>query len=247
VRNHRQAFNGIGATMQTQNIIQSFNSAIEGFIYVVKTQRNMRLHVLIAILALLLGIYLNLEKLEILLLLITVCFVLLSEMFNTAVELNTNLIGNGYNPMVRIIKDIAAGCVLVASVNAFIVGYLLFLSRPWGIHVEVGITKIKSSPWYITLITLIVVLFLAILSKALLHKGTPLRGGMPSGHAAFAFALWTIIAFLVTNHVVVVLTFILAVLVARSRLSGRIHTVWEVVAGSILGVLVPILIFQVVG
>ena len=231
--------------MKKQNIIQSFNSAIEGFIYVVKTQRNMRLHFLVAILALLLGIYLNLEKLEILLLLMTICFVLLAEMFNTAIEMNTDLIGDGFNPLVRIIKDIAAGCVLVASVNAFIVGYLLFLSRPWKVHIESGIDKIKSSPWHITLITLIVVLFLVILAKVLFHKGTPLRGGMPSGHAAVAFAIWTSLSFITRNNIVVVLVFILAFLVARSRLSGRIHTAWEVTAGSILGALVPVLIFQV--
>lgn len=205
----------------------------------------MRLHFLIAILVILLGIYLNLEKLEILLLLITICFVLLAEMFNTAIEMNTDLISDSYNPMVRVIKDIAAACVLVASLNAFIVGYLLFLSRPWKLCIETGIGKIRSSPWHITFSILIIVLFVVILSKAILHKGTPLRGGMPSGHAAVAFSIWSTISFLSANHLVIVLVFILAVLVARSRLSGKIHNIWEVLAGSILGVLVPTLIFQI--
>lgn len=233
--------------MKRQNIIQSFNSAIEGFIYVVKTQRNMRLHFLIAVFVLLLGIYLNLERLEILLLLIAICFVLLSEMFNTAIEMNTDLVSDSFNPMVRIIKDITAGCVLVASINAFIVGYLLFLNRPWEIYIETGIDKIKSSPWHITLIILILVLFLVILGKVIFHKGTPLRGGMPSGHAALAFSIWITVSFLSANNIVVVLAFILAFLVARSRLKGQIHTFREVLAGSILGALVPILIFQILG
>ncbi|MBL7085202.1 MAG: diacylglycerol kinase [Candidatus Omnitrophica bacterium] len=233
--------------MEKQNIVQSFNSAIEGFIYVVKTQRNMRLHFLISILVLLLGIHLNLEKLELLLLLVAICFVLLAEMLNTAIEMNADLISDSYNPIVRIIKDIAAGCVLVASINAFIVGYLLFLSRPWSFHIESGIDKIKSSPWHVTLIILIVVLFLVILGKVLFHKGTPLRGGMPSGHAAISFSIWTIISFLTANHLVIVLTFILTFLVARSRLSAGFHTFWEVAAGGILGIGVPILIFQILG
>ncbi len=231
--------------VKKQNIIQSFNSAIEGFIYVLKTQRNMRLHFLLAILALLLGIYLNLEKLEILVLLVTISFVLLAEMLNTAIELGANLISDGFNPLVRIIKDIAAGCVLVASINAVIVGYLLFLSRPWGVYIESGLEKIKSSSWHITLIILILVLFLAILGKAFFHQGTPLRGGMPSGHAAVAFSIWVIISFFTSSHVAVILVFVLAFLVARSRLSGGIHTFWEVLAGSALGVLVPVLIFQI--
>ncbi len=231
--------------MKQQNIVRSFNSAIEGFIYVVKTQRNMRLHFLIAILVLLAGIYLNLEKLEILLLLVAISFVLLAEMLNTAVEIHTDLTSDGFNPMVRVIKDITAGCVLVASVNAFVVGYLIFLSRPWKIHIETGIDKIGSSSWHITFIILIVLLFMVILGKVLFHKGTPLRGGMPSGHAAVAFGIWAITAFLTANHIAIVLVFILAFLVARSRLSGGIHSIREITAGGILGVAVATLIFQV--
>jgi len=230
--------------IKRQNIIQSFNSAIEGFIYAIKTQRNMRLHFLLAILSLLLAIYLNLEKMEILILLLAICFVFLSEMFNTAIEMSANLISNTFNPVVQAIKDVAAGCVLVASINAVIVGYFLFLSRPWGMYIEAGVDKIKSSPWHITLIAFILVLFLTIAGKVLFHHGTPLRGGMPSGHAAIAFSIWTIISFLTENHLAVVLVFILAFLVARSRLSDGIHSFWEIVAGSTLGILTTTIVFQ---
>jgi len=231
--------------MKKQNIVRSFNSAIEGFIYVVRTQRNMRLHFLIGILALLLGIYLSLEKMEILLLLVAISFVLFAEMMNTAIEMSADLFSDSYNPAVRLIKDIGAACVLVTSINAFIVGYLIFLSRLWAIRIETGIDKIRSSPWYTTLLILLVILFLVILSKAVLHKGTPLKGGMPSGHAAVAFAIWTIVSFVTANHLVIVLVFLLSFLIARSRLVGKIHNLWEVFAGSILGVLVPTLIFQI--
>ena len=91
------------------------------------------------------------------------------------------------------------------------------------------------------------VLFFVILGKALFHKGRPLRGGMPSGHAAVAFSIWVIISFVTRNHIAAVLVFILAFLLARSRLSGKVHTAWEVVAGSILGILVSILVFQILG
>ncbi|MFH1245156.1 MAG: diacylglycerol kinase [Candidatus Omnitrophota bacterium] len=233
--------------MKKQNIIQSFNSAIEGVIYVVKTQRNMRLHFLLAIIALLSGFHFGLEKTEILLLLITICFVLIAEMMNTAIEINTGLISDSYNPLVRIIKDIAAGCVLVASLNAFFVGYLLFFSRFSYVHIEDTIDKIKSSPWHFTLIILLIVLFTVIFGKVLFHRGTPLRGGMPSGHSALAFSIWAIVALFTGHLVVIILTFILAVLVARSRLYKGIHTFWEVIAGSILGSWVPLLIFQILG
>ncbi|MFH1045556.1 MAG: diacylglycerol kinase, partial [Candidatus Omnitrophota bacterium] len=165
---------------------------------------------------------------------------------NTAIEMSTDLISDSYNPVIRIIKDVSAGCVLITSVNALVVGYILFLSRPWGLQIEHSIDKIRASSWHITFIILLLVLFLVILGKVLFHKGTPLRGGMPSGHAALSFAIWTIVAFLTSNHLAIVLTFVLAFLVARSRLSGRIHNFWEIVAGGAIGALVPALIFQIV-
>lgn len=233
--------------MKKQNIIQSFNAAIEGVIYTVKTQRNMRLHFLLAAIALLLGFHCGLEKTEILLLLITICLVMVTEMMNTAIEINTGLISDSYNPLVRIIKDIAAGCVLVAALNAFFVGYLLFFSHFSYVDVQSSVSVLKSSPWHFTLIILLIVLFSVIFGKVLFHRGTPLRGGMPSGHSALSFAIWMIVVFFTGHLPVIILTFILAVLVARSRLVGGIHTFWEVLAGSILGILVPLLIFQILG
>ena len=104
--------------------------------------------------------------------------------------------------------------------------------------------KIGQSPWHLTFISIIVVLALTILGKVFLHSGTPLRGGMPSGHAAVAFAIWTIIVFLTNNSIVVILTFLMAFLIARHRVKDAVHTVWEVIAGSVLGVLLTTLIFQ---
>ncbi|MFC1631799.1 diacylglycerol kinase [Candidatus Omnitrophota bacterium] len=231
--------------MKKQNIVRSFNSAIEGFLHAVRTQRNMRLHFLIGIIALIMGVYVNLEKTEILLLLMTICFVMFAEMLNTAIEMTADLISDSFNPQVRAIKDIGAACVLISAINAFIVGYLLFLSRILGIRIESGIDKIRSQPWHLTFMILLAVLFLVILSKAVLHKGTPLRGGMPSGHAALAFAIWATVTFLTANNLVMLLVFILAALVARSRMSGKVHTIWEVLLGSALGVLIPTIIFQV--
>ena len=67
---------------------------------------------------------------------------------------------------------------------------------------------------------------------------------MPSGHAAVAFSIWTIIVFLTANPVVVALAFLMAFLLARHRLKDAVHTFWEVLAGGILGVLLTALVFQ---
>jgi diacylglycerol kinase (ATP) len=67
---------------------------------------------------------------------------------------------------------------------------------------------------------------------------------MPSGHAAFVFSAWVIICFISQNSLVIILSFVMAILVARSRVKEHVHTVWEVAAGSMLGALVTTLVFQ---
>lgn len=229
-----------------QNIIQSFNCAIEGFIYVMKTQRNMRIHFLAAVFIIIFAIYLSFSKTEILLLCAAITFVLLSEMFNTSIELAVDLMSDGHHPLARISKDVAAGAVFIASVNAIVTGYLLF-SRRLPFPLESGILKIKQSSWHITFICLILVLTIVVMAKVLVNKGTPLRGGMPSGHSAMAFSMWTIISIVTENGLIAVLTFVMAMLIARSRITDKIHSFWEVVAGALAGTFMTILVFQLLG
>jgi len=208
-----------------------------------KTERNMRVHFLAAVLIMLIGIYLNFTYSEILILCMTITFVLAAEMINTAMELVVDMVKSEFHPIARIIKDVSAGTVLLASINATIVGYLLF-SRKIPFRIEDGILKLRQSSWHLTFISLILVLALTIVGKIIFHKGTPLRGGMPSGHAAVAFSIWTVVAFLTNNFVVILLVFLMAFLIARHRVKDYVHNVWEVLAGSLLGVLVTTFIFQ---
>jgi diacylglycerol kinase (ATP) len=230
--------------MAKRKIVDSFNYAIEGLIYVLRSQRNMRVHFLFAVLILLFGIYLNLSGVEFLMLLVAIAFVLCTEMFNTAIEFTIDLISDTVNPLARIIKDIGAGAVLLSAMNALVVGYVIF-SRHLRIPFDGAVMKIKQSPWHITFIALIIVFSLVIAGKVLLHSGTPFRGGMPSGHAAFAFAIWAAILFFTTNDFVVMLAFILAFLVARSRVVSAIHNIWEVLSGAVIGVLATTVVFQI--
>jgi diacylglycerol kinase (ATP) len=229
--------------MRERSTVESFNSAIEGFFYVIKTQKNMRLHFLAAVAILLFAIYLNIPMHQILILCSTISLVLLMEMVNTAVELTVDMVMETFHPLARIVKDVTAGAVLLSAVNAFVVGYLIFQKR-LGLDLDVGIWKVRQSPWHLTFIATILVMALVMLFKVSFHKGKPLRGGMPSGHAAFVFSVWAIMVFLSGNSLIVILTFLMAVLVARSRIANRIHSVWEVLAGAALGILVTTLVFQ---
>ena len=229
--------------MQERKFVESFNAAVEGFIYVLKTERNMRVHFLAAFFFILLGIYLNFTYLELLALSVTITMVLASEMINTAIELIVDMVKSDFHPVARIIKDVSAGVVLLTSINAVIVGYILF-SRKIPFNASDAMDTIKSSPWHVTFIALILVFGSTIIGKALSRKGTPLRGGMPSGHSAIAFSMWTAITFLTHNAIVIMLAFVMAFLIARHRIKDSIHTIWEVAAGGLLGVLTTTLIFQ---
>ena len=230
--------------MQTRNFVESFNAAVEGFIYVLKTERNMRVHFLTAFFIILFGVYLSFSMFEVLILATTITLVLAAEMINTAIEHIVDMIKSEIHPIARLVKDIGAGVVLLTTINAAIVGYALFARKvPFSIDVEMA--RIRQSPWHITFLAVILVFGLSIIGKLIFHRGTPLRGGMPSGHSAVAFSIWTAIAFMTTNSVVVALSFVMAFLIARHRIKDAIHSFWEVLAGAALGILVTILVFQI--
>lgn len=230
--------------MKQQNLVESFNSAIEGFVYVFKSQRNMRLHFVVALVAILLGIVLNFTYIEFMILCLTIAFVLFAEMFNTAIEHTIDLIKEEFHPLARIVKDICAGAVLLSASSAIIVGYILFVSR-LGMRIEDNIVKIRGSSWHITFIVLLVILALVVLSKIVFRSGTPLRGGMPSGHSAIAFSIWAALSLLYPNSLVIFLVFFLALLVSRSRVRDNVHSALEVFTGAVMGVLITLLVFQI--
>jgi len=229
--------------VKRQSLVESFNSAIEGFIYVFKSQRNMRLHFVIGLLVILSGMFLNFTYIELILLCLTIAFVLFAEMINTAVEHTIDLVKEDFHPLARIVKDICAGAVLLSALSSVIVGYMLFVSRA-GIRVEENMIKIRESSWHVTFIILFAVLIIVLITKILSRSGTPLRGGMPSGHSALAFSIWMIISLSSANSLAVFLVFVLAFLVARSRIRDGVHSVLEVATGALLGSLVTLLMFQ---
>ena len=92
------------------------------------------------------------------------------------------------------------------------------------------------------------VLLIVIATKAWTGHGTPLRGGLPSGHAAIAFACWMAATY-VTNDdhrfLISSLAFIMALLVAQTRVESGVHSALEVLYGGVLGALVTLVVFQV--
>ena len=232
--------------MKSRSIIESFNYAVDGIIYTLKTQRNMRIHFALAVFVLILSLFLNFTRLEFLILFITVTFVIATEMINTAIEKAIEMITEDYHPLAKISKNVAAGAVLVSAINAIVVGYLLFFDR-FNPFSGLLLTKIRNSPVHLTFISLFLVILITIAIKTKAQTGTPFKGGIVSGHTAVSFLIATCISFVTKNILVTTLAYFMAILVGESRIEGKIHSLLEVIMGGVLGVLVGILIFQIIG
>jgi diacylglycerol kinase (ATP) len=229
------------------SLLTSFNYAFEGVIHVLRTQRNMRIHFGAAAAVLIAALATGVDRLELVALLLAIAFVLIAEMVNSAIEAAIDVATSSFDPLAKLAKDIAAGAVLIASVNAIAVGYLVFSG-----HVSESTTnffdRLRDAPIKLTIIALILVIIIVIATKAISGRGTPLRGGLPSGHAAIAFAAWMAVTLTLgpSEHRFFVSTimFAVAVLVAHTRIETGIHSTLEVVYGGALGAGVTLVVFQ---
>ncbi len=230
------------------SILESFNFAFEGVIHVLRTQRNMRIHFAIAAAVLVAALALGVDKGELIALLLAISFVLIAEMINTALEAGIDVATTSFDPLAKLAKDIAAGAVLIATVNAVAIGYLVFSDQIVNRSSRL-IERLRDAPAEVTLIALVLSIFIVIATKAYTGSGTPLRGGLPSGHAAVAFGGWMAITNVVgdSTHWFLIssLAFLMALLVAQTRVESGIHSFLEVTYGALLGTLSVLVIFQV--
>lgn len=232
--------------MKPKNLLESLNCAIDGILYVAKTQRHMRYHFITAVAVLLLSLFLNLSWMEFSILAFCITLVLFAEVINTAVEVTIDLISEEFHPLARIAKDVSAGAVLLAVVGSLTIGYVV-LSRHIFLPAADTLKEVRHSKADMTLVSLLLVIIAVVITKAKFGKGTPLHGGMPSGHSAIAFSVWTAVTLITLDPVIAAITFVLAVMVSHSRMLMAIHTFWEVLAGAILGSLITLIIFLIFG
>ncbi len=155
----------------------------------VRTQPNMRIHILATLVVLAGAILLGVSRVELAILLLTIALVLVAEMINTAIESTVDLITQEYHEKAKVAKHVAAGVVLLAAVGAVFVGYLIFFDRVAALA-HTSLQRLTQAPQLVTLLALCAVVVVAVLMKA---GVVPFRiqGGLPSAHTATAFALAT--------------------------------------------------------
>lgn len=227
--------------MRLDGLSDSFNYALEGLIHTLRTQRNMKIHFTITFFVLLGSLFFDISKTELIMIFFSISLVIAMELVNTGIEVIIDMITEEYRYRAKIAKNISAAAVLMASVNAIIVAYLIYFEdiRKFGLHL---IAQIKQDPVHLIFINFGLLIITITALKAREGRGTPLEGGMPSGHSAMAFSSATLIMFLTRDIVVGSLVLFLAFLVVQSRLQTRIHNMLEVIAGALLGILFALLI-----
>lgn len=133
--------------MKNRNFGDSFKNALNGIIYTVKNERNMKIHMLAAAGSLFLVFFYRLSGLEAAVICLTVAAVIACELFNTAVEAIVDIIVDVYHPKAKIIKDAAAGAVLVAALLAVLIGYFIFFQRVCGTMDIIMAAAAKMTLW----------------------------------------------------------------------------------------------------
>jgi len=233
-----------------QGVARSFEHAYRGMISAVRTQRNMRFHVVVAVLVLVASLLVGVSRIELAFLILTILLVFVTELFNTATEFVVDLATKEYHPLAKLAKDVSAGAVLVSSVGAVLVGYLV-LADDLGPLSLATLESIRRSPAHLTLVSLGVTVLIVLLGKAITHSPNTFAGGMPSGHAAVAFAGWVAASFIAVEAgagsyagLVSVISLLMALLVCQSRVESGLHSVYQVIVGAVIGILITTAAFQ---
>jgi len=231
--------------MALPDITTPFKVAISGIVHTFRTQRHMRVHLYVTLITVLLAMVLKLRVREILVLFFMISSVLVAEMFNSAIEAVVDLVSPNYHPLAKFAKDISAGAVLIATMMAITAGALIAVGDDTWEHIRVALSSetvgLPSSGRFIGGILL--VFLVIVVGKGLGKRGQVLRGGLVSGHAAFGFFFAFAVPFITDNAVVSAIALLLAFIIAQSRYEAKIHSLFELTLGGLVGTIVALLVF----
>ncbi|HRI45312.1 MAG TPA: diacylglycerol kinase [Fimbriimonadaceae bacterium] len=235
--------------MATQrDLVAPFRVAMNGLVHTFRTQRHMRVHLYVTLITVLGAMLLGLRTREILVLLFMINFVLVAEMFNSAIEATVDLVSPQYHPLAKFAKDISAGAVLITTIMAIVVGALIAIGDDAWERIRLSLSSpTMGVPTYWRLgIGALLTLIVVVIGKGLGKRGQVHKGGLVSGHSALGFFFATSIFFFTDQILVSAIAILLAVVIAQSRWEAKIHSIFELTLGATVGVLLAILLFGVI-
>lgn len=232
---------------QNSNFLEALSNALDGIIYAITTQSNIKKQLVIAVIVMLVSLFFDLNRAEFLCLMFTVVLVIIAEMVNTAIETVVDLYTDLYHPKAKIAKDVGAGAVVIAAINAIIVAYFLFFEKISTIGTVI-IDNVANSPVHLAFVGVLLTVIAIVTLKAASttnHKFIK-EHFMPSGQTAVAFAALTIIWLTTRNVVVFTLSLVLALIVGINRYENKKRSVGEIIVGACVGILTIVLLYGIV-
>lgn len=140
--------------------LNSFKVALRGIWHAIKSESHIRFHLVAGFYVVIFSLFFGLTKTQWGVIIILIASIITSEMFNTALEAVCNLGKEGYNPIVRIAKDVAAGAVLVMSVAAVIVAFIFYFDIE---KITAVATHVFTTPWLLILFIVSIIISLVFI------------------------------------------------------------------------------------
>ena len=233
--------------IKNHGFIDAWKNAFNGIIYATTTESNIKKQLIIAVIVVIVSLFFNLDRAEFLCFLFTIILILFAEMVNTAIETVVDLYVDVYHPKAKIAKDVAAGGVVITTINAIIVAYFLFFDK----ISDIGLTflrNVTNSPMHLAFAVMIMVMIAALAliayAKTNKHKGLNAKF-VPSGHATIAFGANTIIWILTDNIVILMLSLVMAILLSESRIAAKEHKLSEIIFSACLGTVLVLILYGI--
>jgi diacylglycerol kinase (ATP) len=224
--------------IRSRHLLDSSRYAVEGLVHVLHRDWHMRVLLLIGALLLLASAVVRVTKVDLLLICLAIALVVMAEVMNSAIETVVDLVSPEYHPLAKVAKDVGGAGVLVAIVMGvlIVIGVLVNAETLEALRGVGG--RPLPHPLHVLLVGVVTVVAAVITGKLWGGRGTLTRGGVISAHSAVAFFCFVSIWFLTPGVIERLLAFLLAVLVAQSRVDAGIHTVREVLIGAVVALVV---------
>ncbi len=114
---------------KNKSLLEALCHSLDGIKYALQTERSLKIEFVLAIIAVGLGIFLELSLTQFAVIFLTIGVVLLAELMNTAIEVMLDLYTQEYNKNIKLAKDVSSGAVLVTSIASVLVAVVLLLPK----------------------------------------------------------------------------------------------------------------------
>lgn len=230
---------------KNKTLFSATKNALNGIIHAFKTERNLRLDYLVGAMVLIVSLFFDFTKVELICLVITIGFVIFAEMINSTVEYIVNLVKTEFDLNAKAAKDIAAGGVLIASIISVIVAYLLFVDKIRQASTEL-LTAVLSSKSHILVTILFVATILVVILKGIFSKDKDNNyvKAFPSARVTISFTLSTYLFVITKSLIVGGVALALSLMVSSIKRENDKTTIMQIILSALIGILLVLCVYQ---